>query len=78
MKTIKEHTKDENKIMANFYETSYNYSLTKLNNHINNKPLKIFKKKYKKWENEKNLLEKEINTAYDDLLDTYKSIEDSL
>ena len=78
MKTIKEHTKDENKIMANFYETNYNYSLTKLNNHISNKPLKIFKKKYKKWENEKKLLEKEINTAYDDLLDTYKSIEDSL
>ena len=78
MKTIKEHKKDENKIMTNYYETNYNYSLTKLNNHINNKPLKIFKKKYKKWENEKNILQEEINTAYNELLKSYKTIEDSL
>ena len=78
MKTIKDHRKDENKIMSSFYETNYNYSLTKLNNHISNKPLKIFKKKYKKWEEEKNKLQEEVNTAYNDLIDSYKSIEDSL
>ena len=78
MKTLKEHKKDENKIMANFYETNYNYSLTKLNNHINNKPLKIFRKKYKMWEYKKNNLQEEVNTAYNDLLDFYKSIEKTL
>ena len=78
MKTLKEHKKDENKITANFYETNYNYNMTKLNNHINNKPLKIFKKKYKKWENEKNKLQEKVNTAYNDLLDSYKEIEKTL
>ena len=49
MKTIKEHKLDESNIMSNFYETKYYYNLTNLNNHINNEPLKIFKKKHKKW-----------------------------
>lgn len=78
MKTIKEHNIDENKIMTNFYETNYNYSLTKLNNHINNKPLKIFRKKYKKWEEEKKYLQEEVNKTYNDLLESYNSIEETL
>ena len=78
MKTIKEHNIDENKIMINFCETNYKYLLSKLNNHISNRPMKIFNKKYKKWEKEKNKLQEEINIAYNDLLDYYKSIEKKL
>ena len=48
MKTVKEHIIDENKIITTFYETNYKYSLSKLNNHINNSAFKIFKKRYKK------------------------------
>jgi len=78
MKTLKEHLKDENKIMANYYETNYNYSLTILNNHINKEPLKILKKRYKKWEKEKNTLQEKVNTAYNDLLNIYKEIENHI
>ena len=78
MKTIEDHIKDENKIMSNYYEVNYNYYLTLLNNHINNKPLKIFFKKYKKWVKEKEDIEYKLNTAYNNLLNTYISIEDTL
>lgn len=78
MKTIKQHNIDENKIMTNYYETNYNYKLTIYNNYINNEPLKILKKRHKEWENKKNKLQEEVNTAYNDLLDSYKSIEKTL
>lgn len=78
MKTLEEHTLDENKIMTNFYETNYKYYLNILNKHINNRPLKIFKKKYKKWEKEKIKMQDNVNTTYKNLLDSYKSIEDNI
>ena len=78
MKSIKQHILDENKIMTNFYETNYKYNLSKLNNHINNKPLKIFKRKYKKWEKEKSIIEKEVNISYSNLFMSYESMEKQL
>ncbi|MBQ9024187.1 MAG: hypothetical protein IJ105_03080 [Bacilli bacterium] len=78
MKTIKEHTLDENKIMANFYETSYNYNILLLNKLIDNEPLKIFKKRHKKWEEEKDILNDKVNESFNKLNSTYKSIEDTI
>lgn len=78
MKTIKEHTLDENKIMANFYETSYNYNILLLNKLIDNEPLKIFKKRHKKWEEEKDILNDKVNESFNKLNNTYKSIEDTI
>lgn len=78
MKTIKEHKLDESNIMSNFYETKYYYNLTNLNNHINNEPLKIFKKKHKKWKEEKYILEKKVNNSYENLLKSYISMEKQL
>lgn len=78
MKTIKEHTLDENKIMANFYETSYNYNILLLNKLIDNEPLKIFKKRHKKWEEEKDILNDKVNESFNRLNSTYKSIEDTI
>ena len=78
MKTIKEHTLDENKIMANFYETSYNYNILLLNKLIDNEPLKIFKIIHKKWEEEKDILNDKVNESFNKLNSTYKSIEDTI
>ena len=78
MKTINEHIKDENKIMTNYYETNYDFKLNELNNHINNEPLKIFKKYHKNWEKEKEELIKEINNSFNDLNNSYISIEDTI
>lgn len=76
MKTIKDHIKDENKIMTDYYETNYDYKLLKYNNHINNEPLKIFKKRHKKWEEEKEVLLNDINNSFIILNNSYKNIED--
>lgn len=78
MKTIKEHIKDENKIMTDYYETNYDYKLNKLANHINNEPSKLFKEKHKKWEDEKEELIKEVNNSFNNLNSSYISIEDTI
>ena len=75
MKTIKDHLIDESNISSEYYETKYKIINEKYNKHLSKKPNKIFRKSYLKWEEEKISLENEINVIYNDLLKSYKEIE---
>ena len=75
MKSINDHLMDEYNISCNYYETKYNYLLTKINEYKKHKPLKIFKNKYSIWQKEIDMLYKELDEINKNLNDEYKKIE---
>lgn len=78
MKNLKNLPNDENEIMTNFYEINCEIYMNKLSQLLDKEPLKILRRKHKKWENEYNCILSELDNSYKKLLNSYIDIEGSI
>jgi len=68
------HTQRENEILFSFLGHRYNYLRKKLELKLAYEPPKFLKKLHKKWENEVEYLEVQINSIFKELDDEWQSI----
>ena len=78
MKNLKNLPNDENEIMTNFYEINCEIYMNKLSQLLDKEPLKILRRKHKKWENQYNCILSKLDNSYKKLLNSYIDIEGSI
>lgn len=78
MKNLKNLPNDENEIMTNFYEINCEIYMNKLSQLLDKEPLKILRRKHKKWENKYNCILSKLDNSYKKLLNSYIDIEGSI
>ena len=69
----KNYLKNEDINIINLYEKKYMSVLEKIDYHSKIEPLKIFKISHKKWKKKKNILDKELDNSFNELMDKYKN-----
>lgn len=58
-----------------FYESKKNRLICQIYEHTKEEPCKFFKKTHKKWQDELDSLNKDLDDTYDKLMEEYKELE---
>lgn len=69
---------DNNINTTKLNEINNDILIQKYENLINNEPIKLFKKKHNKWNNELNEIKKELDNSFNVLYNDYNNIEKTI